>query len=259
MVCITDGEGWPTQYFRGQQVFERTRSERRFGVELEFNELPDDVYDLEQSTIFGAKEDVTVGGGEFNSPILFGDDGLTICEDFCDNATRMGFVAGRKTGFHLHCDMREESVCSFKNTVLAYHYTYPFWKGTVSNLRRVNDTCAQHRYNADDIQGAPNGIEEYKDWAANWTRYTWINIDSWDWHGSLEIRLHEGTSDKKDVINWILAHLRFIDVVSVLSSGQITRMFGDGKSPNLIFRELRAILADQVVSQHLANRYVCHN
>jgi len=47
----------------------------------------------------------------------------------------------------------------------------------------------------------------------NWDRYHWLNLDSIDKHGTIEIRLHSSTLDANKVCNWVKAHLRFVDWV----------------------------------------------
>lgn len=252
-------EGWGSKHFNGTATdYKRIGSKRKFGVELEFNDLPESVYDAEGKTVFGAKEDYSVYGGEFYSPILYGDDGLVECEKLCDLADEQDWAVGNGAGYHLHCDMREESAARFKSTVLAYHYTYKFWKNTVSRNRRRNSYCPQHRFTHTDV----NNIEETRgaceNFAGNYDRYAWMNVASYNDHGTFELRLHEGTKAKPDVVNWIIAHTRFIDAASNMSVGQVTRVFGGNKTIADMFREIRVMLAAPETSDHLAKRYRRH-
>lgn len=253
---IDGDDGWDSGVFeKPNTAYDRIGSTRRFGIELEFDDLPNDALDIEDRTIFGAKEDGSVNGGEFISPILYGDDGLAECEDFCDLARLNEFQVGRNCGFHLHCDMPEEGVDSFKRVVLAYHYTYDFWKGTsdIGNNRRTY--CEAHKFSANDIETSGESQYDVKHWATSFSRYAWFNVDAYDKFGTVEIRVHEGTRKKADVVNWVIAHARFVDEVSDLTVGKITRLFGGRKRTSTKFKEIRRMLANPDVSEHLKKRY----
>ena len=257
---IDDDDGWEAGTFeKPNTTYDRLGSTRRFGIELEFDELPNDALEVEEHTIFGAKEDGSVNGGEFVSPILYGDDGLEACEDFCDLARLNEFEVGDNCGFHLHCEVPEEGVDSFKRAILAYHYTYDFWKGTSSIPNRRNDYCDAHKFGPEEIEGSGDNQEGVKRWTTGFSRYAWFNVAAYHRFGTIEIRVHEGTRDQTDVVNWVIAHARFIDAVSELSVGQITRLFGGSKKPSTKFRSIRTMLMHPEVSEHLEKRYALNH
>lgn len=255
---IDEDSGWEFSSFNRPVVTNRIGSERKFGVELEYNYLPDDVFDLEGRTVFGAKQDCSVDGGEFYSPILYGDHGLGECEKFCEQAKAMGFRAEQGAGFHLHIDMRGESVVALKSIALAYHYTQKFWLALVEPYRRNYTYSHPHHYNEETINNIPETDREWRNFAQDYGRYNWANWLAFGDHGSLELRPHESTVESDDVVHWVIGHTRFADAVKDMSVGQITRIFGrfgPGGNVQLLFREMRSVIRNVDTSEHFAQRY----
>ena len=254
MTCIDDG--WSSKTFRpSQPTYDRIGSTRKFGVELEFDGIASDYEDLETNTLFGAKEDCSVDGGEFDSPILYGDQGLAECENLLDLMEGSDWFPGSQSGYHLHCDVGDESAARYKSIALAYHYTYGFWKGTVTRGRRNNTYCKSHVYRVSDIRNIGDTTNSIRSFTDSYDRYAWCNVASYGTHGTIELRIHEGTKSHKDVVNWAIAHTRFIDAAADMSTGQITRTFGGTKTASELFREIRVMIAEPVVSEHLATKF----
>lgn len=247
-------EGWERGTFAPQAPsYKRVGSERRFGVELEFQDLPDSVFDLEGETVFGAKEDCSVEGGEFDSPILYADQGLDAVDHFCGLADDHGFVAGQGAGYHLHLDMSKESAEGLKRIALAYHYSKDFWLGAVPSQRRHFTYSRPHTWRRGDVLGWQT-LGDAREFAGSQDRYYWCNVSSYWCKQTFEIRCHESLIDAFAVNAWIIAHTRFCDAMSGMGVGKITRIFGR-KKPTEIFRELRAVIKEPTVSEHLQKRY----
>lgn len=247
-------QGWSMGPFSPQNVtYETIGSERRFGVELEYNWLPDNVFDMEGQTLFGAKEDCTVEGGEFDSPILYGDQGLTEARNFCDLADDANFEAGSGAGYHLHLDMTDENIDSIKKMALAYHYTHKLWLGMVPEHRRQYTYSRLHAYARRDVLGW-SSLSEFRGALGRLDRYSWVNWSAYRYHKTVEIRCHESTTDANTVTNWVIAHTRFCDAVKESTVGYITRHLGN-KSPSDMLREVRSMIQCPSVSSHLSKLY----
>lgn len=239
--------------------FARIGSERKYGVELEYEHVPDH-YKSPDSLLFGSKDDCSVeDGGEFDSPILAGDEGLTACEEFCDHAYESGFETGREAGYHLHMDMTNESFNGLKRIALGYLYTQDVWQSVVPQDRRLGNgatgpLCWDRR-----ALTLVSGYEDFRTFMVRRApRDSWLNIRAWDSHKTFEIRNHESTLCGKDVTTWIMAHLRFVDAMSESTTGSITRTLGRKNRKELI-RELRAIIQSDPVMVHLDKRYYKYN
>jgi len=254
MGYIDCGEGWgATRFAPATPTYDRIGSKRRFGVELEYNEIPNDYDYLEGRTVFGAKEDCSVDGGEFVSPILYADQGLEAVDEFCRLADSRGFDAGSGAGFHLHLDMTNETTDSLKRIALGYHYTHKMWMSMIPSNRREYTYSRSHSWGRSNIMPIENSAQ-WGNFYNRQDRYDWCNIYAYGQHRTFEIRCHEGVNDSKSVNDWVVAHARFADAMSETSVGRITRTLGNKKITEL-FRELRAIIKDDSISEHLKGRH----
>jgi len=238
-------------------TYNRIGSERCFGIELEYNDISRDWEDMENCSIFGAKEDCSVSGGEFYSPILYGDQGLAAVDEFCQAAESKDFDAGTGAGYHIHLDMRNESAETLKRIALGYHYNKMLWLGMVPRRRREYTYSKSHNWVRSDVVGFES-MRDVDQFVRDKDRYHWFNTHAYYSHKTFEIRCHEGVNDAKSVNSWAIAHTRFADAMAAMSVGKITRMFGR-KDVKVLFRELVAIVKDAEVTDHLRNRYRQYN
>jgi Putative amidoligase enzyme len=237
--------------WRGRDVYDEIGSRRKYGVELETSSS-DGWSGWIENTPYGAKEDGSVSGKEFVSPILKGDDGLAATRNLCKYAKRNGCTVNRSCGYHLHIDLSNESDEELQAIALAYAYTSDFWFGCVDSGRRSNSYCHPNVQNGrvywdvatiKDCGGKPDVS----------TRYVWLNWCAYDAHSTVEVRNHQGTLDGEEVCNWIKAHLRFVDYVKGLTVGQITRIFGN-KTMKAQMRNMRDIWKDDALSDYYADK-----
>lgn len=242
----------PKTFNPTNKTYSRIGSRRRFGVELEYDWLSNDFNDASDKTVFGCKEDCSVNGGEFYSPILFADQGLTEVKKLCEFATEQGFRVAEGAGYHLHIDMTNEPVDKLKQIALAYHYTKDFWLNVVPSYRRSFSYSRPHQYNRGHILP----IRELGDFQrfCSRDRYEWVNWNAYRAHTTVEIRCHETSISTPTVKNWIIAHTRFCDAMADTSVGRITRIFSRKKFSQLV-REMRVIFQSPTVSNHFVQRY----
>lgn len=227
---------------------------RNFGVELEVSHGPG-YYDIPSHSGFSRKGDCSVRGDglEFVSPILSGDAGLDAVAALCDYAALKGWSCDRSCGYHLHIDVRDLDNEQRKRIYYAYRVTQDLWHRFVnSNRIEGNCYCLPIKFSAQEI--------ERNDWndciydAENQDgRYTWCNIVAFENHGTIEIRLHHGTVNRAVVLNWIVAHLRFVEVVRSLTCQQIYAAF-NGKTPADMMRQLERFWGDADLSRFYQGR-----
>lgn len=202
--------------------FNRVGSNRCFGLELEFNNAPG--ASSSSLTHFGCKDEHC--GCEFWSAILKGDKGLESIENFVDFSVDNDWQVDDDCGYHLHLDMRDETFSSLISIAYAYRKTYHLWRRFVNNWRADNCSyCHQPRYTAEDIRSlVPT---EFERWAYRSQRFLFVNWQAYGDHTTMEVRLHQGTNDVHEVVNWVKAHIRFADWASNASLEDIDRMFSD--------------------------------
>lgn len=183
-------------------------SGRCFGIELETSSC-NGYRSLRGQTCFGAKHDSSISGMEFVSPVLCGDRGLTEVTTFCKNAKDLGFTVDGDCGYHLHIDMRETSTDQRKAIAYAYRLTYPFWASFVNSFR-ANDCryCKAPSYRGDELLR-----DDFDYFCRCSDRYEFVNLAAYRTHKTFEIRGHQGTLNPVEILNWIEAHLRFVEAV----------------------------------------------
>ena len=219
------------------ETFTQCKHDRRFGIELEFNYLSDE-YDVEQfayDTCFSGKEDCSTEGGEFVSPPLRGDTGFEEIRNACNLADSFGWEAEhRNCGLHLHMDMNNETMADIKKIVLGYYYFEQMFLKLVSPDRLRSTYSRPVNFN----RSTATKSDDMSDMARDRSRYEWLNLRAYRNHGTLEIRLLEGTQDADKIKDWINLNLCFVELMKSMTIGQITYRFG-GKNTKQLYKELR--------------------
>jgi hypothetical protein len=190
-------------------------------------------------TLFGVKHDCSVSGLEFFSPILHGDAGLVEVENFCAQAEQRHFAVDSDCGYHLHLDMRNETVPALKAIAYAYLKSDSAWRLLVDSFR-ANDCgyCRRPEYTRGQLEAA-SSMTRFGDAQ---DRYTLCNLNAYSKFGSYEIRLHQGSVNAKEICNWIKAHLRFVDWAKDKTFDEIDDAFC-GSDANK-WESLKAIFGD---------------
>jgi hypothetical protein len=204
-------------------TFDRIRSRRCFGVELETSKCSG-WRGVAGEHQFKQHSDGSILGEEFVSPILAGDKGLEAIEQFCKVANSKNWKVNRTCGFHVHFDVGDFEAEELRRVAYAYLLTYDVWAAFVSDTRRENTYCRELDWHFDHLEP----LETLKDWeefSESLSRYQWLNIAAYTKYRTFEIRLHSGTLKSTKVCNWVIAHARFIDAVSKMTVKQLEGMF----------------------------------
>jgi len=205
-------------------TYHRIGSKRKYGVEIETS-CCGDHEQLHGFTNFGSKGDPTISGREFDSPILYGDEGLDHISEFLALAEERDWAADSRCGCHTHYDMRDESDESLYRIAYAYKMTYPLWKRCVPRQRVNGSYCHSPGYTLDSLERAVDRGSSFREFAGNRDRYDYMNLYAYTDHGTFENRLLEGTLDVGDICNWITVNCRFMDCVKKLSFAEQRDMF----------------------------------
>jgi hypothetical protein len=207
--------------------FSRIKSQRSFGLELESEH--DDGHialKMNNTSCFGAKFDCTCSGREFYSPILTGDEGLNEVEILCRVADEQGWSVDFQCGYHLHLDMRSETLTTLRSIAYAWSQLHPVIIGCVEKSRPDSDYC-RHTINPIHIERTP--LNDLLAFFMNSDRYSFFNLQAYHVHGTFENRLHEGTFDLETIRNWIILNLRICDTAATLPVPVLKVLF-DGKT-----------------------------
>jgi hypothetical protein len=194
-------------------------SDRCFGVELETSDCPNHAR-IKSKTCFGCKEDCSIDGLEFESPILRGDKGLASIKKFCKLAHEYNFDVNEQCGFHLHIDMRGTSEEQRRHIVYAYKLTERLWRDLTDECRWDNGFC--------DLN--PLSREDIKNGRVCWSRNQFLNTCAYSSHKTFELRGYQGTLDATEICNWVKAHIAFIEFVEDMDFDELDRLFNSSEA-----------------------------
>ena len=201
-------------YFTNPQItvfsptFDRVFSSRKYGVELESSKGNC----KKNETVFSAVKDASTTGPEYVSPILQGDLGFSHIESLCNKNPQVN----NSCGFHLHVDATDlipRQVCKIAN---GYKKIQDFLYSIVAERRgEENGFCLPIETVYSEIRtkealkialygsaGSDSDKDKYHS-----KRYEFLNVHSYLFRGTLEIRLHEGTFNSEHIKEWINLNL----------------------------------------------------
>jgi len=208
-------------------TYTRVGSRRKYGVEIETARCHNHNA-LRGRTNFGAKPDCSVTGLEFDSPVLYGDEGFDAIAALLDFADEHRWRVDSECGCHIHLDMRAETDAQLAAVAYAYRVTTRLWQQFVPRRRHEGAYCHTPRWSACDLREEfEQGTWCFRDFAEYLTdtRYEMVNLLAYYDHHTFEIRSLEGTLDKDTICNWVTCHCRFVDAVRDLSFDEIDALF----------------------------------
>ncbi len=246
----------PTPLDSSIATYKRMRSKRKYGVEVETTACAN-FEDLFEKTRFGCKGDCSIIGREFDSPILYGDEGFAEIEALLRFGSKQGWTATDNCGCHTHYDMRDETDDELYRVAYAYAKTYTFWSRSVSDARRGNTYCHRPSYNASDIRASSDRGLSFASFCRGSDRYDYVNLMAYPIHCTFEVRLLEGTVDASTICNWVSLHARFIDYVKELSYDDLDYAFAG--QPKHIYSALLKIVDDSALTGWLCERVNHHS
>lgn len=150
---------------------------------------------------------------EVVSPILRGQDGFEQIRKVCLALEAHGCRVDRTTGFHVHVGARDrfsEQIGFFKELVKTYAKYEPVIDQLVSRSRRANNSswCRPPVYN-DAVERATT-VDRVMSQANPNGRYSKLNLHSYNVHGTVEFRQHQGTTNAQKIENWVKLCLRMV-------------------------------------------------
>jgi len=234
-----------------------TGSERCFGLELETDKCEGYIA-LYEHPAWGAKNDCTVSGKEFYSDILNGDEGLEAILDWVQLASFNGWAASDRAGYHLHLDLRGEVDDSCYAMAYAYRRFETVWFSFVESHRHSNIYSHEIQWSCADIKRAVRRVS-YQIWSRHATGFMWCNIAAYYEHSTVEIRLHQGTCDRDEIINWVKAHTRFVDWACTKGLAGVEEALDGMNNNELFFFLVKYIWNDEELGKYYAKKAQYYN
>jgi hypothetical protein len=226
-----DRSNWePTPAPWSKVSYDKIGSRRKFGVELETSSC-DDWEQLRGRTYFGAKDDCSVSGKEFDSPVLYGDEGLDHLRDILAFAEEHYWEVNYDCGCHTHYDVRDlnyEQLCS---VAYAYRKSVAVWKALVSPDRRDHEYSNNYNWTCSDFKRVKDRHTEFSALLCGleMQSYEYVRFHAYTRHNTFENRMLEGCLDADTLCAWIKLNCRFIDAVKDMSIREIDAHFGRGQ------------------------------
>jgi len=212
----------------------------KFGVELEFLSETKEDYPVLAATLnrtmkknqleyWKVVRDGTImdpmgrTGFEVVSPVMAGEKGLQNVRDILKFVNEFGVDINETCGFHVHVDAEEIELEKLKNIVKHYLRYEHVFDSMVTMDRLSNKTCSSHFKIYGSVEQGINCIdrcttvEELID-SFSPERHYKLNIKpmrSNSWKPNIEFRLHHGSKDESEIINWILLLLRFVEHIRI--------------------------------------------
>lgn len=224
-------------FLKDNNTFEIIKSKRTFGIELETSVVLKD-----NDTLWGSKTDCTVSGKEFVSPVLQGDNGIKEIKRFLDKTK---CLCGGSTGYHLHIGTDDYSPISLMKLSGIHLKLEEYFYELVSGDRYFNSWCFPlgHElntkvYNTLDkilprmfdvctpakIKKPIACIKEIKTNQTLWGRTNFNYCNSLcGGRRTMEVRLHHGTWNFKEIANWIILNTAIVDYAKDNSNAVIRK------------------------------------
>jgi len=234
-----------------------------YGIELETSS--GDVNRLYSDSninyLFRPTSDASITGAEWVSPILRGDDGFEYIKSFLASLNRNTTVDSN-CGYHVHFGVTFNSISTLYKILYGYRMLQDFFFNLVPesrlepNKRTGKCYCAKLPHNlekfgedslnkllydtADKIVTQSDKMNKYGN--SKKGRYYWLNMHSYFYRRTLEIRNHEGTLDYSDITNWINLHGRVIEYFTNTGFISLTKKIKSINSMESFFNFLEEIL-----------------
>ncbi len=173
--------------------------------------------------------DGSISGLEYLSGPLLGDIGRGIIEAGCKLLSKGGYErVDSACGYHLHMnarDLSEKQIANFLRT--AYLFQDDIFRMMPAGRRnnRYAIKLGSQYENVDEstlesviypISGVSADdrayqISRFKREKYNQARYAWLNTHSYYYRGTMEVRLHDGTTNAEKVLNWTELWLKVLE------------------------------------------------
>lgn len=215
-------------------------SNRPFGVEIEcytpnpyqdvYGEYSDGVpvtCELLTSTGFShwaalvsSDESLNESGAEIKSPILCGQPGFDELNTVVNLLNTNNYFVDSDCGLHVHLDAPEfkENPKLIIKTVKSWNKNQELINNMVADWRISNGHC--ELWGDADVEELESYVEN--GWSLDGTLRGAINFGSLPYHGSIEIRQHEGTLNYEEIESWVKFCQAFVDSMTGKEVRQIS-------------------------------------
>lgn len=205
--------------------FKRNPLKRLIGYEIETSTCVDGAKVTRLAREYGCGLGSDGGAFEMNTPPANGDK---LCEMITDISTKIrkygAKCMGAGSGLHTHVDIRDARYPDLRKIIMLYGKTESALYSIIDSRRATNSTCKplggaglvllmsdydNHKENINRLvyaqspkgKGAGLAGRRNKD-PRGGSRYVGLNLHSWWMRGTIEFRMHHGTTKHEKMIPW---------------------------------------------------------
>lgn len=137
------------------------------------------------------------------SPILKGADGKRTLKNALKTLNQAGATVNKSCGLHVHIGAATLTPEQYANVFINYYYLETLIDTFMANSRRGNNNgyCASLRNHPGLIDCKT--IDAVKS-ELDFDRYHKVNPMSYNRHKTIEFRQHQGSTDEKKILNWVM-------------------------------------------------------
>lgn len=172
--------------------------------------------------------DGSISGLEYLSGPILGGIGIDIIEKGCKLLSKGGIErVDNACGYHLHMnarDLSEKQIANFLRTAYMYQDSIFSMVHATRRSNRYAIKLPSQFKNVDEaslesviypVTGSDDDrayqISRFKREKYNSARYSWLNTHSYYYRGTMEVRLHDGTTNAEKVLNWAELWLKVLE------------------------------------------------
>lgn len=234
----------------GRLEFKRNPSKRFISCEIEVNSLGGSGSYVDKEC-FRKKHSIVEDGSlesegfEINTAPAQGDVFVAHIKSLCDTLDEAKASVGINCGYHVHVDARDFNYWDIRRLIKLYAKLEDGLFEVVAKSRRHNANCARcantylsgfNKYKGKAKEAFARTLystTDHKDLACHKRdkyscnlRYTALNLHSWFHRGTVECRLHHGTTDASKIINWGILWAGILDFANRNSEASIAALQG---------------------------------
>jgi hypothetical protein len=208
--------------------------DRCFAVELEYNEVYSD------NSNWDRIEDGSLDceDGEFLSGPIRGVDAI---KNIKENCKKIKGEITKNCGFHIHIDFTQDDVEAAKRFLACSVVLEDFVFSVIPKSRDRNTYCQRFTKEEKDkllsslfVESLKKLVYGYEDTCTqdkyHHKRYQWINMHSYFFRGTVEIRAHNGTGSPNKVLRWAELWTKLADWSAKQTSGFIISNIQNNKN-----------------------------
>jgi len=230
------------------KTFNKNPYKNYCGVEIEAlnNKLDDSSFNYEECEKYGFSQvyDGSLEEGlgvEFVSNAFNGDLLINKINDFCKELRKRGFYIAKECGLHIHIGT-PKNIKSLQKISLFYAKYEKQLFNMLPVSRRYNNYCRTLGYYKNVLKNTPHykNLQELKEdiyqckdkkylkyyikQKYNDARYSWVNLHSVFYRGTIEIRNHSGTIQADKIIKWLKIHLTILNTLKDIPFNVLLRL-----------------------------------